>query len=823
MFVKKVNTDIKTIILSSFVILLIISTGIIYSSNILKKETVQKQLTITKLNNSFLSKDLNQHMNNMELFIENISTILSFREEESVTNAKLVSSLKRFPLIRSINILNNEQIIYSSNQDNIGLFINDNNFYPKPMFSNSILRVSHPWIGRDFEIGINSLSSEETRKDKSSFIPILKTTYIDNNKYSIIINLNSDYLLNIFKELSKDDGFEIELHRIDNTLLLSNKDDNVLGQKNKFSLLLNQAIEVDNSTGVENINDIKYISSYAIVRDYPFIVSTHLNYEKSLSAWNKKISEFFIVSIGIVVICLLFVLILVLAFIKNKNTEIAMHKLQIEDHEKFKHLFHDSSFISAVLDKNGKLIEINNSALDFLGLQRDIVLNKNFWNFNCWPNEEKIFIKKLFDTDHPNEDFKQEINALNQFNKKSILEMSIFAINKNSNNYKYIVIGQDITGRKSKEQKLEQAFTVFNSTKDGIVIIDKHYTIVDVNPSFEFITGYDKKEILHKNINILKSNVHDSKFYLKMWSDLNKYGYWEGELINLKKNKELYTEWLTINTILDKENNIINYIGIFSDITESKEKEALLKEKESVIFHQSKMAAMGEMIENIAHQWRQPLSIISTGATGVLMKKEYGFLEDNDLNKIMNQINDSAQYLSSTIDDFRGFLSTDKVLSEFDLKESIEASLKLISSKLKNRNIQIINDCESFKIHGLRNELIQVFINIINNARDVLEEKELDSKYIFISTYKKEDYIFITIKDNAGGIASDVIDKIFEPYFTTKHKSQGTGIGLYMSNQIVSNHLNGTLIATNSTFKYEDKEYTGASFEIKIPLRKDVG
>ena len=202
-----------------------------------------------------------------------------------------------------------------------------------------------------------------------------------------------------------------------------------------------------------------------------------------------------------------------------------------------------------------------------------------------------------------------------------------------------------------------------------------------------------------------------------------------------------------------------------------------------------------------------------------MLKQKYGLLEDNDLNKMMNQINDSAQYLSSTIDDFRGFLSTDKVLSDFDLKESIEASLKLISSKLKNRNIQIINDCESFKIHGLRNELIQVFINILNNARDVLEEKELDSKYIFISTYKKEDCIFITIKDNAGGIPSDVIDKIFEPYFTTKHKSQGTGIGLYMSNQIVSNHLKGTIIAKNSEFQYDDKQYTGACFEITIPLQ----
>merc|ERR1711879_62365 len=132
--------------------------------------------------------------------------------------------------------------------------------------------------------------------------------------------------------------------------------------------------------------------------------------------------------------------------------------------------------------------------------------------------------------------------------------------------------------------------TVFNNTRDGIMITDKYSNILDVNHAFENITGYSKKEILNKNTRILKSNLHEIEFYENMWNDLQNNGYWEGEITNFNKNKEYFIEWLTINSIYNENMEIVNYIGIFSDITEQKNKDQLIKEKEKLLYQQSKMA-----------------------------------------------------------------------------------------------------------------------------------------------------------------------------------------------------------------------------------------
>ena len=250
-----------------------------------------------------------------------------------------------------------------------------------------------------------------------------------------------------------------------------------------------------------------------------------------------------------------------------------------------------------------------------------------------------------------------------------------------------------------------------------------------------------------------------------------------------------------------------------------KKKTEELIEKENILAQQSKMAAMGEMIENIAHQWRQPLSIISTAATGMKLQKTLNILEDQVLLDTMDKINDSAQHLSSTIDDFRSFFHQDKEISQFDIKIPIEKTLSLLHSKFKNRGIDIIKNIQDLDIYGLQNEFIQVIINILNNAIDVLETKEIDKKMIFITIFKEDDSVVITIKDNAGGVPEKIKDKVFEAYFTTKDKSQGTGIGLYMSYIIITKHMGGELSVHNQSYVYDNVKYDGASFKIRIPVK----
>ncbi len=269
-------------------------------------------------------------------------------------------------------------------------------------------------------------------------------------------------------------------------------------------------------------------------------------------------------------------------------------------------------------------------------------------------------------------------------------------------------------------------------------------------------------------------------------------------------------------TVEDKTQKLNEINKNLESLVEKKSQELL--QKENILNHQSKMAAMGEMIENIAHQWRQPLSVISTVATGAKLKKELGLLNDDEFYETMNIINNSSQHLSNTIDDFRNFFNNDKEVVLFDITIPIEKVLYLISTKLKNRNITVIKNCKEIFVTGLENEFIQVILNIMNNAMDAFENKNNDNKFILIDAYNNDKDVIIKIKDNAGGIEKNIIDRVFEPYFTTKHKSQGTGIGLYMSLEIIKKHMNGNLIVSNEEFTYEDILCSGAQFTIELPV-----
>jgi len=242
------------------------------------------------------------------------------------------------------------------------------------------------------------------------------------------------------------------------------------------------------------------------------------------------------------------------------------------------------------------------------------------------------------------------------------------------------------------------------------------------------------------------------------------------------------------------------------------------RQKDNMLFQQSKMASMGEMIENIAHQWRQPLSLISTSASGIKINKEYGTLSDELLDEAVDNIMNGTKFLSNTIDDFRDFYKVDKTKERFNIKEVLDKTLKLTSSRFTNRAIKVIKDCEELYILGFENELIQVFINILNNARDQLENFSHDERFIFISVKKDENRAVISIKDNAGGIKEEIINRIFEPYFTTKGSDKGTGIGLFMSKEIIEKHFYGEIFAKNETLIYNKKEYKGANFIIYLPL-----
>ena len=246
-----------------------------------------------------------------------------------------------------------------------------------------------------------------------------------------------------------------------------------------------------------------------------------------------------------------------------------------------------------------------------------------------------------------------------------------------------------------------------------------------------------------------------------------------------------------------------------------------LQQKEAILNHQSKMAAMGEMLENIAHQWRQPLSVITTSTSAIQLKHELNMLNDTFLNESLESILENSEYLSHTIDDFRGFFQKEKEKEKFFLKETVNKTLKLLQSKFKNQNITVKSEYNNIEIETYKNELIQVVLVLLNNAKDALENITDTEKLIFIKTYQENDFACIEITDNAQGIKKEIMDKIFEPYFTTKHKSQGTGIGLYMAQEIIVKHLSGGIFVNNKDFIHNNQPQTGACFTIKLPLNSN--
>ncbi|MFW3341486.1 cache domain-containing protein [Aliarcobacter butzleri] len=314
------------------------------------------------------------------------------------------------------------------------------------------------------------------------------------------------------------------------------------------------------------------------------------------------------------------------------------------------------------------------------------------------------------------------------------------------------------------------------------------------------------------------------------WNWLIGAGFYEDdlnqEIADVKKKLDRNYEKYALNILILGMILIIfllvasGYVSIFLE-NKLKEYKRELDNKQAILYQQSKMAAMGEMIGNIAHQWRQPLSIITTATSGMVLQKQMGVLTDEFFFEASNRINTSSQYLSQTIDDFRNFFIPNKEKSKVNLIEIFKKTLDLISAQFSSKDIEIIKNIEGVEFESYENELIQALINILNNSRDELIKKD-GERFIFVDAFEKDNFINIIIKDNAGGVIKENLDKIFEPYFTTKYKSQGTGIGLYMTEEIITKHLNGTICVENVEFTYNEKEYFGAQFTIRIDLNTNL-
>ena len=420
-------------------------------------------------------------------------------------------------------------------------------------------------------------------------------------------------------------------------------------------------------------------------------------------------------------------------------TELSMAKIESEsEHNKLKAILGNIPDLLWIKDVGGVYITCNKRFEEFFGAKDEDIINKTDYDFV--DKELADFFRnndiKAMNSEKPLSNFEEIIFA--NGHKEYLQTTKSKVIDSNGNIIGILGLGRDLTKLRDKELELleqqEELQSIYNTTKDGLAIIDIKTNFIKVNKAYCDITGLSQEELLQTSCFAL-SDPEDIERVKGIFNEFLEKGFIDSfEKICIIKDRRINVA-LSAAWMPDKKNILLN----MKDITKNK----LFEE-------QSKLAAMGEMIGNIAHQWRQPLSVITTISSGIKIRSEYEQLENYNIVSDMNVIMEQAQYLSQTIDDFRNFIRDTNEVQNLSIKNTIEKTLTILHSVIVNNGITIITDLkDDMDINGYENELIQSFINIMNNAKDAIKEhlKNNDEKLIFINTSKEKSSLIITIKE----------------------------------------------------------------------------
>ena len=366
---------------------------------------------------------------------------------------------------------------------------------------------------------------------------------------------------------------------------------------------------------------------------------------------------------------------------------------------------------------------------------------------------------------------------------------------------------QDITESELSKEKIMRLSQVVEQSPYTTIITDTEGKITYSNKYTSEMTGYTKKELLGKKMNLFRSHLHSNTFYNDIWQTIkDKKSIWKGTLINKMKNSENIDCQSTIFPILNDKNEIINFVTIQEDVTQRNIKDKLF-------LMQTRQAQIGEMLSMIAHQWRQPLStingLVNTQRVNILLGK---YQEDTLINSF-DDVEVQVNHLSRTITDFRDFFKPDKEAVETKSSKIITKVVSLIQHNLDKNSIDIALEYKDDPTFiSFEHELEQVILNLFKNTQDAFYERKIKNPKIIIRCSKIKDDVVIQFEDNAKGINKQVIDTLFLPYISTKDQKHGTGLGLYMSKTIVEEHCKGS-ISVNNTLD-------GACFNIVLPIKE---
>jgi len=515
-----------------------------------------------------------------------------------------------------------------------------------------------------------------------------------------------------------------------------------------------------------------------------------------------------------------FIIILLLVLYKNRSINSINKKLTIANNEIFEQQKMVNKYVLIITtDLKGLITDANEAYCKVSGFAKEELIGKTHKIMRHEDTTTEV-LKDIWNTIENDKTWIGELKNYTKSKKVKYFNLYIEPLYLDNKKVGYRSISEDITDKNTFEELNKYQKSILSFFDKGNTVLfkwknDESKSIEYVSESIYKLTGYSSDEFINRNLTYsslvdkedLKKINLEFKKAIKKKEDYIKH---EPYRIKTIKGKE---KWILDSTVLLYEDGeITHYLGYMTDITEH-----ILQQR--MIFQQSRTSAIGEMIGNIAHQWRQPLSVISTVATGLKLNLALDDTFDKkDISKNLDKINKHTQHLSCTIDDFRNFFKDNlNTVEHNNLKDTIKRVRELTVDSFNSNFIEYNEDIEDVSYDYNENIFIQALLNIYNNAKDALSEKKYD-RYFSIRIKKNQKEIIIKIKDNGGGIKDELIEKIFEPYFTTKHESIGTGIGLYMTNQIVTKQLNGTIVAHNVEFTHNNKEYKGVEFVVRISI-----
>jgi len=347
---------------------------------------------------------------------------------------------------------------------------------------------------------------------------------------------------------------------------------------------------------------------------------------------------------------------------------------------------------------------------------------------------------------------------------------------------------------KTLRQRIEFDAVLLNAIENPIFWQDKNGVIIDSNTKFCDLLAMSCDELYNNTLENFKSNKNVNKIMQVLekyrQNGLNNIQF---KYLDAHKNKKIYL--MKQADYYDKKSKTSGLVTIFTDITREKKIEKEQEKNQQFMAQQSKLAEIGEIFSSIAHQWKSPLVEITAIAQESFYTSE-SKVEENEsyVNDIMTQV----KYMNDTINDFQEFIMPSNKKIMFDVYEAINSMLDIVNHNIKYNYLNIsvyVQENTNLLAYGFRNEFMQSFLNIINNAKDELIKKDLKNRLIHIALYNEKDKLVIEIKDNAGGIDSKNINKVFKPYFSTK--STGHGIGLYMTKMIIEDKMNGKIFVEN--------------------------